>query len=204
MDVNDAYLAGLVDGEGSISLPVLGSNRVAGIKITNTAEDLIDWVVAAFPVMRKYQRKNLTKAKAPRVVFEAVVTDREGLRVIVAAIRPYVTIGWKRDRLDAMWDWITNPPHIGKHEQEFCDRGHPMVTKPNGSRRCDVCNRRYQQEYRERKGIQTGAGQGRPGQKRSNTCKHGHDVSNVPVGKACPECQRRAVREYMRRRRAAS
>lgn len=199
MDVNDAYLAGLVDGEGSISLPVLGSNRVAGIKITNTAEDLIDWVVAAFPVMRKYQRKNLTTAKVPRVVFEAVVTDREGLRVIVTAIRPYVTIGWKRDRLDAMWDWITSPPHIGKHKQEFCGKGHPIRRREDGSGTCPACQREYYLAHRE-----PGPGQGRPGQKRSNTCKHGHDVSNVPVGKTCPECQRRAVREYMRRRRAAS
>lgn len=188
--VDHAYLAGLVDGEGHIHLPRPRVNGVksvayAAIRVTSTDEEVVDWVVGHFPAFRKVLRTRPTSTGKP--IFDAIVSNREGLRSVVAAIRPYIQIFRKQGLLDSLSEWIENPPRVGREKQELCARGHLIVTLANGDRRCDECNRRYKLDYYYRANPAR-PGIGNPGVKRKATCKNGHDRSALPIGANCPEC----------------
>jgi hypothetical protein len=153
---------------------------------TSTDEEVVDWIIEHFPFMRKYERKARTSTGKP--IFDAVVTSRETLRLFIQAVRPFVVIQRKQERLDAMWDWIVNPPRIGRERQDLCNLGHELVRKENGKGVCPTCQARLTREWRERTDPSFGMGRGAPGVRRKSHCVRGHDLAAVPVGQDCPLC----------------
>lgn len=101
-----AYLAGIIDGEGSIYIGCYSSNKKTGmphyqtvINICNTEESLIDWLVLNFGGSRRSYTPNQTPKNSRRKVYSWNVWSKS-LEEICQAIFPYIVI--KKRELEIM------------------------------------------------------------------------------------------------------
>lgn len=100
-----AYLAGIIDGEGSIVVSKSSGKNGRSlcyqpyIAVSNTEKGLIDWLYNTFGGTRTgYTRKQLPK-NSRKEVFKWQVTGNN-IDIICKLIRPYTTI--KKGQVDAM------------------------------------------------------------------------------------------------------
>jgi hypothetical protein len=106
-------MAGLFDGEGWIRAQVVlrkdskGCSLVLQIGIANTDKPVLDWVESRFGGHVKSRRFEVNQHPYPRAKpwlwkprYEWGITDKQGIKVVITAIFPYLQI--KRSRADLL------------------------------------------------------------------------------------------------------
>jgi len=118
-----AYLAGIIDGEGSISLLKIVRNNKTFISpvitITNTDKKLVDWVVSVYPngVWRVRQRDATHK-----LVNEWALNKISDVAHLLSQLLPYLTI--KKDKAKIVLEFCEyrkNKRPYSDKEAEFFD-----------------------------------------------------------------------------------
>jgi hypothetical protein len=127
-DIEAAYAAGILDGEGSISLTRVRKNRYPSpqVSVSTTDPELLDWFRARFggSIVRKPSYKP-THSQS----YEWKVTDREALRVL-ERMRPYMVIERKKRRCDLLLaEYLACTPRNGRYTQEQLERKQLLIER---------------------------------------------------------------------------
>lgn len=93
-----AYLAGIIDGEGSIYIGNFSANKKTGakyyqtnIEVTNTDENLIDWLVTHIGGRKYTYSKNQTPKNSRKQVFRWIVNG-DLVTQLCSLLFPYIVI----------------------------------------------------------------------------------------------------------------
>jgi len=92
-----AYLAGLIDGEGSIIIPSARNLRV-GLFIANTHKGVLEWILENFPcgnlrLVRRKQRRHYLE-----ICYQIYIQGTRNVYQLLKGILPYLII--KKDRAE--------------------------------------------------------------------------------------------------------
>lgn len=117
-DEDYAYLAGIIDGEGSIIIRTVYHNKtsvylVPSLIISNTDMNLMNYIRERFPL----KTRSLTKDKRKhKIVYQAVITCKKTLKPFLEKIYPFLIVKKKQAELllnfmESRGDkWNTLPP----------------------------------------------------------------------------------------------
>ncbi len=111
-----AYLAGLIDGEGTIALSRrhAGDNRQLVVTISSTESALVEWVRAALGVGKITHKRTTSPRHAPGLTY--CVTNRQALNVL-AQVAPFLR-SYKRDRAELVLSrYLALTPRNGKYTE---------------------------------------------------------------------------------------
>jgi hypothetical protein len=109
-----AYLAGLIDGEGSVSLTRLhrGQNRQLSLSISSTERSILDWVLATTGVGKITTKRTERPYHAPG--FTYMVGNRQAIAVLQQVVPHMRSYKLGRARL-VLADYIRLTPRNGKY-----------------------------------------------------------------------------------------
>lgn len=111
-----AYLAGLIDGEGSITLTRLhrNQNRQLVLTISSTERALLDWVMNSTGVGKLTTKRTARPHHAPG--FTYAVANRQAM-AIIDQVTPFLR-SYKRDRARLVLDhYLRLTPRNGKYDE---------------------------------------------------------------------------------------
>lgn len=112
-EVQAAYIAGLIDGEGSIFISTKGGNCTAVISVYNSDRRCLDFCAAAFKTgtlsLQPPKRCNIPDVD-PIPCYVWRVQNRAKVTGILWAIRPYLQI--KGEKADAVLDFCKDVKRI--------------------------------------------------------------------------------------------
>lgn len=117
-DVQAAYLAGLIDGEGTVTLSRRHRNerRQLVVSIVSTERSLVDWALQATGV-GKITRKRVTSDKhAPGLTYS--VSNRQALELL-RQVSPYLHSYKKTRSLMALSEYIALTPRNGRYRGDL-------------------------------------------------------------------------------------
>lgn len=121
-----AYLASIIDGEGSISLVRINKNKHPApmISIASTDRELLEWILKTTHTGRIIVKKNYN----PSVHKESYALNITYLRAIeiLRAITPYLVIKRKRKRTQYILD---NYPSVTQRNGRYSPE--QLITKEN-------------------------------------------------------------------------
>jgi hypothetical protein len=109
-----AYLAGLIDGEGTISLSRRHANerRQLVVSISSTEPELVDWAASTTGVGKITRKRTLSDKHAPGLTYS--VSNRQALAVLKQVV-PYLR-SYKRLRARLVLDkYLALTPRNGKY-----------------------------------------------------------------------------------------
>ncbi|HXV39726.1 MAG TPA: LAGLIDADG family homing endonuclease [Steroidobacteraceae bacterium] len=111
-----AYLAGLVDGEGSISLTRLhrGQNRQLALSISSTERALLEWVLNAARVGKITTKRTASPHHAPGLTYS--VANRQALDLLVQVVPQLKSYKAERAQL-AIDHYVRLTPRNGKYSE---------------------------------------------------------------------------------------
>jgi hypothetical protein len=115
-----AYLAGLIDGEGTIALTRRHAReqRQLVLSISSTEPELLEWARSATGVGKITRKRTVSEHHAPGLTYS--VSNRQALAVI-AAVAPYLR-SYKRHRAALVLDrYITVTRRNGKYDAATLD-----------------------------------------------------------------------------------
>jgi hypothetical protein len=116
-----AYLAGLIDGEGTISLSRRHANerRQLVVSISSTERELVDWAVDATGVGKITRKRTSSNKHAPGLTYS--VSNRRALAVLKQVI-PYLR-SYKRLRARLVLEqYVALTPRNGKYTDSLSQR----------------------------------------------------------------------------------
>lgn len=93
-----AYLAGLIDGEGTVSVKLVGHRRTAWICVANTSTELMDWLRVTIPGPGIVLRAHRIRAEGHRQVFTFLIIGLgwlplyEALEPLLIVKRPHMRL----------------------------------------------------------------------------------------------------------------
>ncbi|MBL8090437.1 MAG: LAGLIDADG family homing endonuclease [Anaerolineales bacterium] len=121
-----SYIAGLFDGEGSITLVRHRSNRTHSpqVSIASTDYEVVLWCQKRFggSIVTKQPRKSNHS-----VSYDWRLTDRQSLEFL-KLIRPYLIIERKIRRIDLLLnDYIACTPRNGRYTKEMAERKQALI-----------------------------------------------------------------------------
>lgn len=96
--VEVAYLAGLIDGEGTVSVKLVGHRRTAWLSIANTSTELMDWLRATIPGPGAHMRAHRIRAEGRRQVFSFLIIGL-GWLPLFEALEPLLIVKRPQMRL---------------------------------------------------------------------------------------------------------
>ena len=117
-DTERAYLAGIIDGEGSIMLihhhpkPSNGTRYeywVVRVSVANTDQRLIDWLLARFPMSGYSIGRN--NRETQRDTLQWRVDNRKVVPVLDAAF-PFLVL--KRRQAEIAYEYMTTHRYVGR------------------------------------------------------------------------------------------
>ena len=113
-----AYIAGLVDGEGTITLTVQhrGENRRLVLSISNTELPLLEFVRRVVGAGRITTKRTYSKRHMPSFTYQ--ISSRQALSLLVQIAPHLRTYKAKRARL-ALCNYIRLTPRNGKYTQKM-------------------------------------------------------------------------------------
>lgn len=167
-EVDAAYLAGIIDGEGHVF-----RNGGSVISVSSTTREITDWLY------RKVPGSHLAEPRWPKnpnaqLVHRWEVTNHETAQMLARQIADFILIPYKRERLKALAVGanrkmgIENPDLspsplamgvAGMKSKTHCLRGHDRRGLPVGAN-CPECAKIYKQRLIDKGAITAG---GRPG-----------------------------------------
>ncbi len=112
-----AYIAGLVDGEGTIALTRRhkNENRQLEISISNTEMELLDYLLETIGAGRITQKKTYSAKHTPSATY--LISNRQALSLL-EQISPYLRT-YKQHRADlVLQDYLRLTPRNGKYSPE--------------------------------------------------------------------------------------
>ena len=115
--VEAAYIAGLIDGEGTITLSRKhrNENRQLVISISNTEVNLLNYVKDAVCAGRITRKRTYSEAHTPSKTYQ--ITNRQALDLL-KQIAPYLK-SYKSDRAALILEhYISLTPRNGRYSQE--------------------------------------------------------------------------------------
>jgi len=125
-----AYLAGIVDGEGSIYIGAFSSNPKTGtphyqtnIEVNNTDKGLIEWLVNVFGGRNHFYTPKQTPKNSRRPIYRWVATG-ERVTHLCEIMMPYLVI--KRRQAEIMLEMRKTFKHTGAY---IGHQGTPTVSK---------------------------------------------------------------------------
>ena len=127
MDTGEnAYAAGLFDGEGSISLVCNRSNRSHSpqVAVASNDREVLTWLQNRWggSIVTKQPRK-----ATHSVSFDWRLTDRRAL-TFLQSIRPFLVIERKIRRIDLLLnDYLACTPRNGRYTKEMAERKQILV-----------------------------------------------------------------------------
>lgn len=151
-DLQVAYLAGLLEGEGCF-INVAGSNTGGvAIKISMTDLDVLQAVHAVFGGSCSGEpRQPGTLGYKP--MYSWYLCGRERVAELLEAVRPYMG-GRRTGKIDEILAWIADSLDREAH----CQKGHPFsetgFTLSSGKRRCRICYLVQRRAYYRRPEVQ--------------------------------------------------
>ncbi len=152
MSTDDAYLAGLIDGEGHLAPQKPGRGGSRRICLTNTNLDMIDWVQARYGG-RLYETSRAQPHYKDK--WNLLWMSKEDITRILDAIEPYAVI--KLEAIHALRADIASAPGRGARgvrRRDTCLRGHDLSGIPAGEA-CPGCRQVWNAEaYARRKAAQ--------------------------------------------------
>jgi hypothetical protein len=109
-----AYLAGLIDGEGTISLSRRHARdkRQLVVSISSTERELVDWVAVATGVGKITRKRTTSDKHAPGLTY--MVSNRQAL-AILQQVMPYLRSYKKLRARLALDQYIALTPRNGKY-----------------------------------------------------------------------------------------
>ena len=116
-DVEAAYLAALIDGEGTVTLSRvhLGQMRYIVVSVCNNERPIIDWVQATTGVGHVTRKRRVSLAHGENFTWR--IASRRALRLLERIV-PYM-LGYKRLRAKlALAEYIDVTPRNGKYTSE--------------------------------------------------------------------------------------
>ena len=107
-----AYLAGLIDGEGTIALYSNshgGSNNcyVTVVRVSNTNLDLINWIVEKFGARIVEYNRERSSSFGHKRLYRAEWASRYEVGTILQGVLPYLTA--KKELAENLMNFITVP-----------------------------------------------------------------------------------------------
>ncbi len=114
-ETDAAYLAGLIDGEGTIALTRLhcGHNRQLVISVSNTEHSLLEWVLQSTRVGKITSKRTSSPHHAPGLTY--TVANRQALAVL-AQVTPYLR-SYKAERARLVLErYVELTPRNGKYD----------------------------------------------------------------------------------------
>ncbi len=128
--VKDAsYLAGLIDGEGSISLDKItkGHQRRLSVSIGNTDLKLLEWVKKIIGAGQISRKKAYHEKHSPSYVYR--ICNRQAFNLL-AQIHQYIKIDTKRKRSElVLKNYIKLTPRNGKYSPEILKQRNEFIKK---------------------------------------------------------------------------
>jgi hypothetical protein len=116
--VDAAYLAGLIDGEGSISLTRLhaGANRQLLLSISSTEQEWVDWAMNRIGAGKITRKRPGAPGHAPGLTYS--IANRQALAVL-RQVTPYLR-SYKRQRAELVLDkYLAVTPRNGRYTDEL-------------------------------------------------------------------------------------
>ncbi len=127
-DIEAAYAAGILDGEGSICLSRVHSSRWPSptVSVASTDRELLDWLRArvggTIIQKRTYKPQHLRS-------FDWKLTDRRALSFLVI-VRPFLVIQRKINRADLLLnDYLDCTPRNGRYTVEMATRKRELIER---------------------------------------------------------------------------
>ena len=112
-----AYIAGLVDGEGTIALTRRhkNENRQLEISVSNTEMELLEYLLETIGTGRITQKKTYSDKHRPSATY--LISNRQALSLL-EQISPYLRT-YKQHRADlVLQDYLRLTPRNGKYSSE--------------------------------------------------------------------------------------
>jgi hypothetical protein len=127
-DTEAAYAAGILDGEGSISLTRVHKDRYPSpqVSVASTDRELLEWLQARFggSIVRKRTYKPHHSQS-----YDWKVTDRKALRVL-KRVRPFLVIERKVKRCDLLLtEYLACTPRNGRYTTEQLERKQLLIER---------------------------------------------------------------------------
>ena len=113
-----AYLAGLIDGEGTVTLSRkhAGEMRQLVVSISNTERDILEFVLVCVGAGKLTRKRTSKGHHTPSYAY--AVWNRQAL-ALLAQIEPYMT-SYKRQRAQlALADYVRLTPRNGKYSESM-------------------------------------------------------------------------------------
>jgi hypothetical protein len=113
-----AYLAGLIDGEGTITLSRRHTNemRQLVVSISSTEPELVDWAISTTGVGKITRKRTTSDKHAPGLTYS--VSNRQALAVL-SQVQPYLR-SYKRLRAKLALDqYLALTPRNGKYTDKL-------------------------------------------------------------------------------------
>ena len=123
---DSAYLGGLIDGEGTITLTRRhkGFNRYLGVTISSTERQILEWVLKTVGVGNITNKRTYSEKHAPSYTYQVFSQQALG---ILEQIYPYLrTYKNKRARL-AMDNYDKLTPRNGRYSPELLKRREKFI-----------------------------------------------------------------------------
>ncbi|MDF2883079.1 MAG: hypothetical protein K0R54_3636 [Clostridiaceae bacterium] len=129
-DTEKAYIAGIIDGEGSIMLQKFHSNEFPSpcISIASTTYELLDWIKS---VIRKgviKQKKNYNSSKH-KDCYSYILKYNDAIKLL-EEIYPYLIINSKRKRAELILNkYKALTPRNGRYSEELLKAKYEFYTE---------------------------------------------------------------------------
>ena len=123
-----AYIAGLVDGEGTVSLTHRhkNENRQLEISISNTEMKLLEYLLKTIGTGRITQKKTYSNKHTPSATY--LISNRQALSLL-EQISPYLRT-YKQHRADlVLQDYLRLTPRNGKYSPEVQQQRDRFIEK---------------------------------------------------------------------------
>lgn len=147
----DAYLAGFIDGEGTIrSYAGRGAGRY--VSVCNTSRDVIDWITERYGPTNAREDQPRTDARGiirRKVIWKLSWTSKASITALLDRIGPYLVV--KAADAEAIRLEISTSPgrgSPGRPRKTHCVNGHPRVPENlTKNRSCRICMKDHMRRY---------------------------------------------------------
>ena len=125
-DIEAAYAAGILDGEGSIYLSRVHPSRWPSptVSVASTDRELLDWLrarVGGTIIQKKTYRPQHSRS------YDRKLTDRRALNFL-EIVRPFLVIQRKINRADLLLkDYLACTPRNGRYTVEMAARKRALI-----------------------------------------------------------------------------
>lgn len=106
-EVEKAYIAGFLDGEGSVGIYKSRRTFVLAVSFAQKNPAILLWIQSIYGGTLVSQKPEHSGFAAADIVFQLRYTSRSDVIVLLRSLRPYIRV--KKDQVDAVFDFFSLP-----------------------------------------------------------------------------------------------